>query len=75
VTVRVTATDNVAVTGVTMWSGATRLGTLTKQSDGSWGGTLPSRSYPNATYPVHARAVDAAGNTGYSATISLTLRN
>ena len=72
---RVVATDNVAVTGVTLWSGATRLGTLTKQSDGSWSGSLSSRSYPNATYPVHARAVDAAGNTGYSPTISLTLLN
>ncbi len=72
---RVVATDNVAVTGVTLWSGATRLGTLTKQADGSWSGSLSSRSYPNATYPVQARAVDAAGNTGYSPTISLTLLN
>lgn len=63
------------MTAVTLWSGSNRLGTLSKQADGSWAGTLPSQTYPNATYSVRARATDAAGNIGYSPTISLTLRN
>ena len=63
------------MTAVTYWSGATRLGAATRQADGTWQAAFNSRSYPNATYPVVARATDAAGNTGVSAAVSLTIRN
>lgn len=76
VTLRATATDNVGVTGVTFWSGSTRLGTAIRESStGDWIATVNSRSYPNGTYSVTARATDAAGNTGVSAPRSMTLRN
>lgn len=70
-----TATDDVAVTAVTFWSGTTKLGAGTKQSDGSWRATFSSRSYPNGTYPVVAKASDAAGNVGTSSVTTITIRN
>ena len=75
VTVVVTASDNVGVTSVALWSGSTRLGTAAKQADGTWQASLSSRSYPNGTYPVVARATDAAGNVGNSTVINITIRN
>lgn len=41
----------------------------------SWRAVFDSRRYPNGTYPVVARATDAAGNIGSSPTVDLTVRN
>jgi hypothetical protein len=69
----VSASDNVAVTAVALYSGTTKLGNLTKNADGTWRGTFNAASYPNGNYLVSARATDAAGNVGNSPAISLTV--
>ena len=46
-----------------------------KQADGSWSLTANSKNWPNATYAVVARATDAAGNVGSSASITLVIKN
>ncbi|MGC5225250.1 S8 family peptidase [Micromonospora sp. DT81.3] len=74
-TVIVAATDNVAVTAVSIWSGTGKLFNLVRQSDGTWRATLSSTNYPNGTYPIVAKATDAAGNTGTSATVTIQIRN
>jgi Bacterial Ig-like domain len=71
----VSAGDNIAVTGITLRSGASNLGTLVKGSDGLWRATFNAAAYPNGTYLVSARATDAAGNIGSSPTLSLTVRH
>jgi len=75
VTLTSTASDDVGVVSVAYWSGPTRLGSATKQSDGTWRAAFTSRSYPNGTYPVVAKATDAAGNVGTSPAVTLTIRN
>ena len=75
VTLVANASDNVAVTSVAFWSGSTKLGDGVKQADGSWSLTANSKNWPNATYAVVARATDAAGNVGSSASSTLVIKN
>ncbi|MGB4777288.1 Ig-like domain-containing protein, partial [Microbacterium sp.] len=74
-TIVVRATDNVGVTGVTLWSGPNKLGNLTKQANGDWSMSMSTKKYPNGLYVLEARATDAAKNTGYSPTIQVTIQN
>ena len=54
---------------------STKLGDGVKQTDGTWALTANSKSWPNATYVVVAKATDAAGNVGSSASITLVIKN
>ncbi|WP_196073345.1 S8 family serine peptidase [Nakamurella alba] len=74
VTLTATATDNVGVTGVSFWVGTTKLGDGT-QSGTTWSAAINSRTFPNGTYSVVAKAKDAAGNTGTSAAVKLIVKN
>jgi len=65
------ASDNVAVTSVSFWSGTTKIGDAVKQTNGSWKLVASTASYPEGTYPITAKAEDAAGNTKTSTVINL----
>ncbi|MDQ1083195.1 MULTISPECIES: S8 family serine peptidase [Microbacterium] len=67
------ASDNVGVTGVSFWAGSTKLGDGVRGSDGQWRTTLDSSKYPKGTYQVRSRATDAAGNVGWSATVTIRI--
>jgi hypothetical protein len=73
VTLTATATDNVAVTGVSFWSGTTKLGDAVKQTNGTWRLVASTTAYPNGTYPITAKAEDAAGNTKTSTAINVKI--
>lgn len=76
VIVQVLATDDVGVTGVTLWSGAQKLpGSLTKTSGDVWEGRFDSTQFPDGTYPLEAHAIDAAPNEGISPTVNVTVSN
>ncbi|WP_146086113.1 MULTISPECIES: Ig-like domain-containing protein [unclassified Rathayibacter] len=72
VTFVASATDNVGTTRVSFWSGSTRLGDATRATDGSWRLTVSTSAYPAGRYSITARALDAAGNEGRSAAVSIT---
>jgi Subtilase family/Bacterial Ig domain len=69
------ASDNVGVTSVTLYAGATRLGEMALQPNGTWSLTLNTRSYANGSYNVSARASDAAGNTRTSSSVNIRVSN
>ncbi|PPI27129.1 Ig-like domain-containing protein [Rathayibacter sp. AY1B5] len=71
VTFVASATDNVGTTRVSFWSGSTRLGDATRATDGSWRLTVSTSAYPAGRYSITARALDAAGNEGRSAAVSI----
>jgi hypothetical protein len=71
----VSAADNVRVVSVALCSGTTRLGSVVQQADGTRRATCDSRRYPNGAYAVTAKAIDAAGNIGTSAPITVAVRN
>lgn len=75
VTIRVTATDAVGVTGVTVWVGSNQIATANKATATEWRAAYDTRNVRNASYPITARATDAAGNTATSAAVNLTIRN
>jgi hypothetical protein len=76
VAVTYNAADNVAVTAVTLYSGSTKMGSLTETATpGVWSITLPSAGYRNGRYPLTAKASDAAGNVGSSSTTYITIAN
>jgi hypothetical protein len=74
-TIVATASDNVAVTGVSFWSGNTKIGDGVRQSNGTWTVQLNSRVWPNGKYGIQSKAVDAAGNVGVSKQLTVTVRN
>ncbi|QIG38546.1 hypothetical protein G5T42_02830 [Microbacterium sp. 4R-513] len=76
-TIKVTATDDVAVTGVAIYAGSTKMLDLVQTSATEWSSTIWTKSSrtPNGTYSITARATDAAGNIGVSAPITLTVAN
>ena len=74
-TVIAEASDNVGVTSVALYTGNTRLGTMTNRGDGTWSVSMSSTAYGNGTYSVHARASDAAGNIGTSTAINVRIAN
>lgn len=72
-----TATDNIGVTGVTFFvdniavgSGTTGTGSTT-----SYTTLLDSTTLANGVHTVFARAVDAANNSGSTASVSITINN
>lgn len=76
VIVQVQAADNVAVTEVSLWSGAQKLpGTFTKTSGDVWEGRLDSTKFPDGTYPIEAHAIDSIPNEGISDTVNVTISN
>jgi hypothetical protein len=75
VTIRVSATDQVGVTGVTVWAGTNRLAVATQVTATEWRAAYDTRNVRNATYPITAKATDAAGNTATSTAVSLTIAN
>ncbi|MFJ4038394.1 Ig-like domain-containing protein [Microbacterium sp. NPDC090007] len=75
VTIRVSATDQGGVTGVTIWAGTNRLAVATRVTASEWRAAYDTRNVRNATYPITAKATDAAGNTATSAAVSLTIAN
>jgi hypothetical protein len=71
-TVTATASDNVGVTSVKFLAGTTVIGTATAPPYSvSWDSTQT----PNGTVKITAQAMDAAGNTGTSPPISVTVSN
>ncbi|MCM6764544.1 Ig-like domain-containing protein, partial [Rathayibacter sp. ZW T2_19] len=65
------ASDNVGVTGVSYWVGTTKLGDATLAADGTWQLPVNTAAFGVGTYPVTAKATDAAGNSTTSAMIAL----
>jgi hypothetical protein len=53
---------------VTVYDGATQIGTTTATAGGSWTFT-PSSDLSESAHPFHATATDAAGNTGTSSNV------
>jgi hypothetical protein len=71
-TISASASDNVGVTSVGFYVGTTLLGTDTSSPYSySWATT----SYTNGAYSLSAKAYDAAGNVGTSASVSVTVSN
>ncbi|QHC56081.1 GDSL-type esterase/lipase family protein [Rathayibacter tanaceti] len=66
------AKDDVGVTRLSFWSGATKLGDASKSTNGTWRLTRSAAAYPAGRYTIVAHAYDAAGNLGRSPSISLT---
>ncbi len=77
VTATVTATDNVGVTKVGIYAGTRLVGWATPQSGSAWTLTFNTKTSvtPNGVYVLTAKATDAAGNTGTSAPITITIKN
>lgn len=73
ITVSGTASDNTAVTGVSISVGGVVAGSAT-YSSGTWSYSLDTTAYEDQEYVIRATASDAAGNTT-SATISLDVSN
>ncbi|MCZ2803675.1 Ig-like domain-containing protein [Modestobacter sp. VKM Ac-2983] len=74
VVLRASASDAVGVTAVRFYSGSSLLGSATQVGD-AWEFVYDTTRTRNGTYPVVARAYDAAGNTGTAAPIDLTVQN
>lgn len=75
VTLRVSATDDVGVTGVSVWVGTNRIAVASPFGATEWRASYDTRNIRNSTYPITARAVDAAGNTTTSSAVRLTISN
>ncbi|AZZ51730.1 Ig-like domain-containing protein [Rathayibacter festucae] len=72
-TATVTATDDTAVTRVTFLLGGTEVGDAAQNADGTWSLTT-STAGKHGTFPLTARATDAAGNSTVSAPVTVTLK-
>lgn len=72
ITLSATASDNVGVTKVEFWVDGALKGTLTAPP---YSMTLDSRSLPNGTHSLVAKAFDAAGNTASSTPVSFEILN
>jgi hypothetical protein len=71
-TISATASDNIGVTSVGFYVGTTLLGSDTSSPYSySWVTT----SYANGAYSISAKAYDAAGNVGTSASVAVTVSN
>jgi chitodextrinase len=71
----VTATDNVGVTKVAFYDGSSLLGTATSSSGSTWQYSWNTSSAANGGCSLTAKAYDASGNCGTSASISVTVSN
>lgn len=72
VTVSASAMDNVGVTAVDFYAGASLLGSDTTSP---YSITWDSKSVANGSYSITVKARDAAGNVGTSAGVSVTVSN
>ena len=75
VTISATATDNVGVTKVEFYSGATLLGTGTNSSGSTWQYSWNTAGVANGSSSLTAKAYDAAGNSRTSSAVSVTVGN
>ncbi|MBO0984341.1 Ig-like domain-containing protein [Rathayibacter sp. SD072] len=66
------AKDDVAVTQVSFWEGSKRLGYGVAGSEG-WTLPIDTRSFPAGSHVFVAKARDAAGNIGSSASVTVTV--
>ncbi|MCM6764406.1 hypothetical protein NB037_18490, partial [Rathayibacter sp. ZW T2_19] len=66
------AKDDVAVTQLSFWEGAKRLGYGVAGADG-WTLPVDTRSFPEGSHVFVAKARDAAGNIGSSASVTVTV--
>jgi chitodextrinase len=71
----VTATDNLGVTKVAFYDGSSLLGTATSSSGSTWQYSWNTSSAANGGCSLTAKAYDASGNCGTSASISVTVSN
>ncbi|TCL82658.1 MULTISPECIES: Ig-like domain-containing protein [unclassified Rathayibacter] len=72
-TATVTATDDTVVSRVTFLLGGTDVGDAVRNADGTWSLTT-STAGTHGTFPLTARATDAAGNSTVSAPVTVTLK-
>ena len=77
-TLKVTVTDNVAVTSVTFFYTAngvngTAVATASTMVANTWTATVKANAPVNAKYSIRAVATDAAGNQATSGTVSMTV--
>lgn len=72
ITLSATASDNVGVTKVEFWVDGALKGTATAAP---YSMTLDSRSLPNGTHSLVAKAFDAAGNSASSTPVSFDILN
>jgi hypothetical protein len=72
VSITVSARDNTAVTRVELWIDGALVST---DPSFPWSFTWNSASKPNGAHSLQARAYDAAGNVGTSASISVSVSN
>jgi hypothetical protein len=72
ITLSATASDNIGVTKVEFWVDGALKGTATTAP---YSLTLDSRSLPNGTHSLVAKAFDAAGNSASSAPVSFDILN
>jgi hypothetical protein len=70
-----TATDDTAVTGVDFYSDATLLGHATNTSGTTWSLSVDSTTITDGSHTITAVASDAAGNTGTSSGVAVTVDN
>lgn len=75
VTARISATDNVGVVSAGIYSGTRLLAAATKYSASEWRVSFDTATVPNSAYTLTARASDAAGKTGSSSAVRVTIRN
>ncbi|ROQ64435.1 hypothetical protein EDF36_1400 [Rathayibacter sp. PhB152] len=72
-TATVTATDDTVVSRVTFLLGGTEVGDAAQNADGTWSLTTRTAG-THGTFPLTARATDAAGNSTVSAPVTVTLK-
>ncbi|MCM6764550.1 Ig-like domain-containing protein, partial [Rathayibacter sp. ZW T2_19] len=72
-TATVSATDDTAVTGVAFYIGSLKVGDGVRTTGSTWSLTT-STGGMRGTFPLTARATDAAGNTTASAPVTVTLK-
>ncbi|AUB83781.1 S8 family serine peptidase [Candidatus Thiodictyon syntrophicum] len=70
--VQITASDNVGVTSVKLYAGATLIGTATTAP---YAISLNTTAYGNGALQLTARAYDAAGNEALSSAVAVTVYN
>ncbi len=71
-TLTATATDNIGVTSVSFYQGATLIGS---DATSPYSVTWNTSALANGSYALTARASDAAGNIATSATVNVTVAN
>jgi hypothetical protein len=72
ITISATASDDVGVTKVEFYVDSTL---ITMSTTAPYGATWDTRSVPNGPHTLSTKAYDAAGNTGFSGSVSVSVNN